>query len=129
MDANRLKDVALFSDLSDDDREQISRWTDEVEVETGRHLAEQGEYAYEFFVIEDGTAEVMRNGEKIREMGPGDFFGEIALMETDRRTATVTATTPMRLIVMHGRDFREMASEIPHLAKHFQDAMAEREGR
>jgi CRP/FNR family cyclic AMP-dependent transcriptional regulator len=126
MDANRLKSIPLFADLSDHERGQIARWADEVQVPEGKHLADQGEFAYEFFVIEEGSAVVTRDGERLKELGAGDFFGEIALLETDRRTATVTASSPMRLIVMHGRDFREMASEMPHVAEKIRAAIRER---
>lgn len=126
MDANSLKSIPLFADLSDHERGQVARWADEVEVQEGKHLADQGQFAYEFFVIEEGTAVVTKNGEHITDLGAGDFFGEIGLMETDRRTATVTASSPMRLIVMHGRDFREMASEMPHVAEKIRTAIRER---
>ena len=126
MDANHLKSIALFADLHDHERERVAQWADEVEVEEGKHLADQGEFAYEFFVIEEGSAVVTKNGEHITDLGPGDFFGEIALMETDRRTATVTASSHMHLIVMHGRDFREMASEMPHVAEKIRTAIRER---
>ncbi|HZA27228.1 MAG TPA: cyclic nucleotide-binding domain-containing protein [Actinomycetota bacterium] len=126
MDAKRLKSIPLFADLSDHERGQVARWADEVEVPPGRHLADQGEFAYEFFVIEEGSAEVTKDGEHLTDLGTGDFFGEIALLEADRRTATVTASSPMRLIVMHGRDFREMASEMPHVAEKIRAAIRER---
>ena len=61
-------------------------------------------------MIEEGTAKVLKGGEEIAELGPGDFFGEIALLETERRTATVVAATPMRVIVMFQREFRQMES-------------------
>ncbi len=126
MDASRLKSIPLFADLSDHERGQVARWADEVQVPEGKHLADQGEFAYEFFVIEEGSAVVTRNGERLKDLGAGDFFGEIALLETDRRTATVTASSPMRLIVMHARDFREMASEMPHVAEKIRAAIRER---
>lgn len=129
MDANRLKSIPLFGDLTDHERARVAHWADEVEVEEGKHLADQGDYAYEFFVIEEGSAAVTRDGEMITELGPGDFFGEIALMETDRRTATVTASSHMHLLVMHGRDFREMASEMPHVAEKIRTAIQERTKR
>jgi CRP-like cAMP-binding protein len=98
-------------------------------VEPGKHLADQGEFAYEFFVIEEGSAVVTKDDEHLKDLVAGDFFGEIALMETDRRTATVTASSPTRLIVMHGRDFREMASEMPHVAEKIRTAIRERTQR
>ena len=126
MDPGRLDSIPLFAGLSKGEREQLARWTDEVDVDAGKHLVSQGEFAYEFFVIEAGAAEVTRDGAHVADLGPGDFFGEIALLETERRTASVTATSPMRLVVMHGRDFKAMARELPEVAGTVRAAMAER---
>ena len=126
MDAERLASIPLFSALSDRERRQIAQWADEVEVEEGRELAKQGQFGYEFFVIEEGRASVLRDGEMIRELGPGDFFGEIALLESDRRTASVVATSRMRLIVMHRRDFRHVEHEMPRVAAQVRNAIRER---
>src|SRR5262245_64349647 len=100
MEVRRLRSVRLFSGLSTSELERLAEWTDEVSVPAGHELAREGRFAHEFFVIEDGTAEVLQDQQHIAELGRGDFFGEIALLETERRTATVVATTPMRLIVM-----------------------------
>ena len=129
MDAGRLKEVPLFADLDHKRREQLAKWSDEVEVDAGKHIVIQGEFAHEFFVIEEGTADVTKDGEKINELGPGDWFGEIALEETDRRTASVVATSPMRLIVMFGRDFHEMEAEMPGVAREVRRVIEERLGR
>lgn len=116
MDAKRLESVPLFADLSKHDREQVARWADEVDVREGTHLVDQGDFPYEFFVIEEGTAEVTRDGQHVAELGPGEFFGEMALLEEHRRTASVVSTSPMRLIVMHARDFHALADEMPEVA-------------
>jgi CRP-like cAMP-binding protein len=79
-------------------------------------------------VIESGTAEVTRAGSPIAKLGAGDFFGEIALIREDRRTATVTATSPMVLIVMMGSSFRSLDSSIPELREAVSKALAERRG-
>jgi CRP-like cAMP-binding protein len=129
MDPKRLKDVPLFQGLSGKDLSQLGQWTDEVDIPQGKHLAEQGTFAYEFFVIEDGTAEVTRDGESVGTLGAGDFFGEIGLLESERRTATVVATSPMRLVVMTGRDFTHMESEMPHVAEQVRQRIQERLAR
>lgn len=126
MDAARLESIPLFADLSHREREQVARWADEVDVKEGRHLVDQGEFAYEFFVIEQGTAEVTQDGRHLGDLGPGDFFGEIALLEKERRTASVVATSDMTLIVMTGRDFREMAREMPEVAEKIRSAIRQR---
>src|SRR5436309_13566429 len=109
MDPVDLETLPLFSDLSKRDLEQVGRWTDEVQIGEGRHIVDQGELAWEFFVILEGDAEVLRDGQRVADLGPGNYFGEIALHEGDRRTASVVATTPMRLGVMFRRDFRAMS--------------------
>jgi CRP-like cAMP-binding protein len=126
METKRLSDVAIFSSLSKKEIERLAQWTDEVSVGEGETLAEEGRFAHEFFVIEDGAAEVRKEGERIAELGPGDFFGEIGLLETERRTASVVATTPMRVIVMFQREFKQMEREMPSVATLIRSAIRAR---
>lgn len=126
MDAARLASIPLFADLSERDRADVARYADEVEVSAGKTLAEEGEFAYEFFVIEQGTAEVTKDGRVLATLGPDDFFGEIGLVESERRTATVTATSPMELIVIFGPNFRRLERELPELATQIRTAIRER---
>jgi CRP-like cAMP-binding protein len=118
-----LKAVPFFSKLKKRELEVVAQQTDEVDVAAGKVLAKQGDLGHEFFIIETGTAVVSRDGEQISELGPGDFFGEIALLEEDRRNATVTATTPMTLIVMTRSSFRAIDKSMPHLHEVVQDAI------
>ena len=126
MDAAALKNLPLFSSLSRARPARPARYTDEVDVEAGRSLIDQGRFAYEFFVIEEGTAEVTRDGAHVADLGPGDFFGELALLATDRRTATVTAKTDMRLVVMHRQAFLQVEQSLPTVAEQLRDAVAAR---
>ena len=123
MDVGRLKSVALFSKLQRDELARVARSIDEVDVPAGKELTREGDIGHEFFVIEDGSASVQQNGEEISVMGPGDFFGEIALLESPRRTATVVAITPMQLLVMHSRDFKAMEHEMPLVADRLRAAI------
>jgi CRP/FNR family transcriptional regulator, cyclic AMP receptor protein len=129
MNAAGLKSIPLFAELSEREREQVARWADELDVPAGKHLVDEGRFAHEFFVIEEGTAEVRHGDEKLTDLGPGDFFGEIALVEHQRRTASVIATSPMRTIVMFGRDFRQMEAEMPSVAARIRQAIEERRPR
>jgi CRP/FNR family cyclic AMP-dependent transcriptional regulator len=129
MDAKRLRDVPLFAGLGKSELEQVGRWTTELDLPAGKVLGRQGSIAYEFFVIEDGVAEVRIDGEHVTDLGPGDFFGEIGLLERDRRTATVTATTPIRVIVMLGSEFRAMEREMPRVAEQVREAIQQRLAR
>jgi CRP/FNR family transcriptional regulator, cyclic AMP receptor protein len=110
---DQLKNVPFFSSLSKKELAAVAQQTDELDVKEGKVLAEEGDFGHEFFVIEAGTAEVTRSGERIAELGPGDFFGEMALLDADRRNATVTATSPMTVIVMTRQSFRALDSHEP----------------
>jgi CRP-like cAMP-binding protein len=96
-----------------------------VTVEEGTTLAAEGENAYELFVIESGEAEVRKDGEKIRTLGEGDFFGEIGLLTTGTRTATVVATKPTRPVVMFAREFNQLTRRMPTIAAALREAMRE----
>jgi CRP/FNR family cyclic AMP-dependent transcriptional regulator len=126
MDAARLEGVGVYSGLSKKELERIAQWTDVLSVSEGEVLAGEGLFAHEFFLIEDGLAAVQRNGQRIAELGPGDFFGEIGLLETERRTATVVATTPMTVFVMFQREFKQMEREMPAVADRIRAAIRAR---
>jgi CRP/FNR family transcriptional regulator, cyclic AMP receptor protein len=126
METTRLKSVPLFASLGDKELKQVAHLADEVDVPAGQHLVDEGRFAHEFFVIEDGEAEVQHEGRSVATLGPGDFFGEIALIRTDRRTASVVAKTPMKLIVVFGPNFRAMAADMPRVAEKINDAIEER---
>jgi CRP/FNR family cyclic AMP-dependent transcriptional regulator len=126
MDEARLAATPLFSSLSRRKRRELSAHADEVNVDEGRRLVREGAFSYEFFVIEEGTAEVLRGDEHVADLGPGDFFGEMGLAGDLRRNASVVATSPMTLIVMTGRDFRHMARRLPDVAEQIERAIAQR---
>jgi CRP-like cAMP-binding protein len=126
MDAERLRGIPLFADLSRKEREQVARWADEVDVPAGRQLLEEGRLAYEFFVIGSGSVDVTRDGEPIAKLAAGDFFGEIALLDRDRRTASVVTAEPSRLIVMAEREFDAMVDSMPSVAERVRRAREQR---
>jgi CRP-like cAMP-binding protein len=126
MDAEKLKDIALFQGLSNKERAQLAPWIDEIDMQAGRELVHQDALGHEFFVVLDGTCEVRDGSTHLADLGAGDFFGEIALLETDRRVASVTATTPVRLAVMSRSDFRSMSSKFPEIGQRLRDAIVER---
>jgi CRP-like cAMP-binding protein len=129
MDAKRLEEVPLFAGLSKKERERVARWADEIDEPAGYRLVDQGKFAHEFFVLLDGVVEVIKDERHLTDLGPGDFFGEIALVGHERRTATVRATTPVRAVVMHARDFGAMRSEMPSVCDRIENAIRERLGR
>lgn len=125
----RLKEVPFFAPLGKKELTFVGQQTDEIDVPAGKVLAAQGDLGHEFFVVESGTAEVTRDGEHVVDLGPGDFFGEMALLEDDRRTATVTATSPMVLIVMSRAGFRAVDRQMPAVHAQVTAAIAERRAR
>jgi cAMP-dependent protein kinase regulator len=126
MDENSLRSVPLFDSLSSDHRRDIAQHADELEAPEGTELVRQGEFAYEFFVLEDGTAEVVRDGEHVADLGPGDFLGEMGIVSKAVRNATVRTTTPARVIVMTEQAFRSMRTLNPEVAERIEAAVEER---
>jgi CRP/FNR family cyclic AMP-dependent transcriptional regulator len=126
MDESHLKSLPLFSGLSKRELRQVASHADEVDVPEGHELVKQGDWAWEFFAIEQGRAEVMRDGEHLADLGPGDFLGEMGLLEHAPRNASVIARSPMTVIVMTGQDFRRIDREMPEIASRIQSAVEER---
>jgi len=126
LDPRDVAAIPLFAGLSKDDQQVVAQYADQVDVPAGAKLAQEGRLAYEFFAIQDGTAQVTREGAPIAELGPGDFFGEIGLLGGERRVATVTATSPMRLVVLTGAQLRAIESRMAPLGERIRAAMAER---
>ncbi len=126
MDASRLKSLPLFQEVPDEELAQIAPFAEEVQVPQGQHLVKEGDFSYEFMAIEDGTAEVLRGGEHVADLGPGDFFGEIGLLEKDRRTATVVAQSDMRLITLTGWDMKRLEKAIPEAVQRIRAVIEER---
>jgi CRP-like cAMP-binding protein len=126
MQPDELTTIPFFSDLSDEERTRIAPRAERLAMPAGKRLVVQGERGYEFFVIEDGTAGVYCDNQHIRDLGRGDFFGEIALVTRGDRTATVVSRTPMRLVVVTRRGFAQLCEEVPDVAAHIRAAMRER---
>ena len=126
MDESRLSSIGLFESLSRDDRRLIAQHAEELDVDEGTQLVRQGEFAYEFFVIENGSAEVVRDGERIAELGPGDFLGEMGIVSQAVRNATVRTTSSSTVIVMTSQDFRAMQRSNPAVASQIEAAVEER---
>ena len=113
MDSSHLKSLPLFADVPEEELGQIATFAQEVTVDQGRELVREGDFSYEFMAIEQGEAEVTRDGQHLADLGPGDFFGEMGLLEKTLRNATVTAKTPMRLVTLTGWDLKRMERHLP----------------
>jgi CRP-like cAMP-binding protein len=121
-----LAQVPLFSACSKKDLTLVARRADDVHVDAGKVLISEGAAGHEFFVIMDGNAKVSRGGRKVAHLGPGDAFGELALLDQSPRNATVTAETPMELVVLGHREFAGILDEVPGFARKLLAGMAHR---
>jgi len=126
LDPSRLKSIALFAEVGDEELAQIAPFASEVSVEQGRELVREGDFSYEFMAIEEGEAKVTRGGEHLADLGPGDFFGEMGLLEKTLRNATVTAKTPVRLVTLTGWDLKRMERAAPVAMERIRSVLEER---
>ena len=126
MDADHLREVPLFSDLGEDELGHLSEKLKEARFPEGAELIEQGDLSYKFFVLLEGTAEVEHSGRHLANLGPGDFFGEMGILEKQRRNSEVLATSPVRLAVMAGWDLRELMDDHPRIRYQVEQTASER---
>ena len=121
-----LKRAPLFEGLSRKELVLLARITEDLEVPAGKVLCREGETGQEFFVIVEGKTDVTSKGKRVATRGDGDFVGEIALLEDTKRTATVTAQTPLRLFVLTRQDFRQLVNENRSVERKVMQALARR---
>jgi CRP/FNR family cyclic AMP-dependent transcriptional regulator len=121
-----LRKTPLLSALGGREIEEVGRLVDEVDVPAGRVLMREGDTGSEFFVVVSGTVGIDRGGTRIRTIGPGDFFGEIALLAEGPRSATATADGPATLLVLGHREFHSLMDEYPAIRTCVLDALAKR---
>lgn len=121
-----LARVPLFARLGRSGLAEVAALADEVDVTAGTVLTTEGRTGGEFFVIVDGAVSVARGGTIVRTLGPGDFLGEIALVDGGPRTATTTATVPTRLLVVAHREFHSLMDRFPEVRMAVLQALAER---
>jgi CRP/FNR family transcriptional regulator, cyclic AMP receptor protein len=126
LDATRLKSIPLFEEVGDEELAQIAPFAQEVTVDEGKVLVREGDFSYEFMAIEEGEAEVTRGGEHVADLGPGDFFGEMGLLEKTLRNATVTAKSRMLLVTLTGWDLRRVERTAPQAIERVRSALEER---
>jgi len=122
----RLKQSPLFEGLSRKQLARLAQLSDDLDMPAGAVLCKEGSRGQEFFVIVDGEAEVTKRGRRIATLGPGDFFGEFALLERVNRTATVTAVTPLRFFVISDRAFDAVLDTDPTIERKLLRTLARR---
>ena len=121
-----IRGVPLFASASKQGLAEIASIADEIDLPEGKTLITEGDTGREFFVLIDGSAEVARGGKKVASIGPGDFFGEIALITKTPRNATITTTSPVRALVITDRAFRSLLDHSPQIQIGVLSALAER---
>ena len=124
-----LKKVPLFAGCSKSELTQLAKTADELDVREGTVLTREGKSGREFFVLISGTAKVTKNGRKVADLGSGDWLGEIALLTDSPRTATVTATSAIDLLVITDRGFRTVVETMPSIALKVLSSVGERLSR
>ncbi len=121
-----LERVPLFSACNKTELKSLAKRTNDIKVDAGQVIIREHQGAYEFFVVFEGQAEVTRDGKRVGVIGPGDFFGELALLDRGLRNATVTALTPMEIIVLPQWDFEQALDEAPRMTRKLLTGMARR---
>ncbi len=121
-----IKRVPLFASASKQELAEIASIADEIDLPEGKTLITEGDSGREFFVLIEGTADVERGGRKVAVLGPGDFFGEIALISKTPRNATITTTSATRALVITDRAFKQLHDHSPDIAVGVLTALAER---
>ena len=121
-----LASVPLFGSLSESELAELAGWFEVKDVRPGARLVGEGATGYSFFVVSEGEVAVTAHGEDIASLGPGEFFGEMALLGPGRRKATVTTTSPTRVLVLFGNDFRRLQANHPEIVAKIEAAMEKR---
>ena len=121
-----IKRAPLFWNCSKRELRQIAQIADEIDLREGKEMTRQGERGREFFVLLEGEADVTKDGQSVNQLGAGDFFGEIALVSHSPRTATVTATSPVRALVITDRSFKRLLKDQPEIQSKVLAALAAR---
>ncbi len=124
MDPNRLKAIPVFAALDDQQLRTIATFAGETSVPEGKELVKEGDYAYELIAIEEGEANVVRDGKQVATLSQGDFFGEIGVLERTLRTATVVAATPMRLVTLTHWDLKRVGGALDQIRETLEERKA-----
>jgi CRP-like cAMP-binding protein len=126
VDASALKNTPLFADVPDEALNKVATFATLESAAEGKTIIREGGYSNDFYVIDEGTVKVEREGEQVAELGPGDVFGEQGLLEKQARSATVTATSPVRLIRIEHWELSRMKQAMPEVIDELRRKVEER---
>ena len=126
MDATQLKRIPLFADASDEELKQVAAFAQSKEVAEGEVVVSEGGYSRELLAIEEGSAEVTRDGEHIADLGPGDVFGEAGMLDDQMRSATVTAKSRMKLISLGHFEVQRLKKDAPEVYGKIEELVEQR---
>ena len=126
METSQLKRIPLFADAPDEELKKVAAFAESKEYGDGRELVKEGAFSRELLAIEDGTAEVTRGGEHIADLGPGDIFGEAGMLDDSERSATVTSTSPVKLISMGHFEVKRLKKDAPDVYARIEQLVEER---
>jgi len=129
VDVDRLAKLPLFGELDHHDLSHVAGWVTEKRFADGDVLIEEGGLPTDVYLIESGTVDVTHEEQLIASLGPGDVVGEIALLDPQRRTATVTATSTVRTVALSVSDFASMDEEMPEITKQLREIAERRRER
>ena len=126
IEPRRLSGIALFQGLDEETLEALAATATDVAADAGDVLAREGDFGHAMYVIESGTADVRHNGSNLQTLGPGDVFGEIAIIASGRRTADVVATSDMKLVALFKRDVWALETNNPQAAERLRELIQAR---
>jgi CRP-like cAMP-binding protein len=126
VNSRQLKSIPVFAGLTKDELSRVADCAERIDVAAGDQLLHEGRFAFEFFAIKRGAAEVLRDGAHLADLGPGDVFGELGALAHDQRQASVVATAPTTVIFIRAQDFRHFTEEMPALAERIRLVVEER---
>jgi CRP/FNR family transcriptional regulator, cyclic AMP receptor protein len=128
LDASLLKKIPLFAEVPDDDLQKVATFATTEEFPEGATVVKEGGYSNHFYAIEEGTVKVERGDEHLADLGPGDVFGEQGLLEKQERTASVVASSPLRVIKIEHWELSRMRKAMPQVVEELQRKVEERQG-
>jgi CRP/FNR family cyclic AMP-dependent transcriptional regulator len=128
MDASQLKRIPIFADVPDEELRVVTTFATSEEFPEGKVILREGDFSNHLYAIEEGTAKATRDGEEIGQLGPGDIFGEVGLLEKEKRAASIEATSRLRAIKIEHWELQRLKKKLPDVYKRIEDTAAERQG-